>query len=88
MLKDILWMEASDIYSMIHTATEKYLLNHSLKTIEEKFPAKKFIRVHRSFIVNIDRIGAIEENDLILSGARIPIGKTYRDGLMRKLAVL
>jgi DNA-binding LytR/AlgR family response regulator len=84
-LRNINWIEAHDIYAMIHTDTSRHLLNHSLKTIEEKFPRQKFIRVHRSFIVNIDRIMAIEENDLILSASRIPIGKTYRDALMKRL---
>ena len=87
-LKDILWVEAYDIYAMIKTSAGQYLLSHSLKTVEEKFPSTHFIRVHRSFIVNKEKIDAIEENDLIIAGTPIPVGKTYRDGLMKKLSVL
>ena len=87
-MKDILWVEAYDIYAMIKTQAGQYLLSHSLKAVEKKFPSTHFIRVHRSFIVNKEKIDAIEENDLIIAGTPIPVGKTYRDGLMKKLSVL
>ncbi len=88
LLKEIFWIEAYDIYAMIKTATGQYLLSHSLKVVEEKFPSSHFIRVHRSFIVNKEKIDAIEESDLIIAGTPIPVGKTYRDNLMKKLSVL
>ncbi len=88
LLKDILWVEASDIYAMVFTANAKFLLNSSLKVIEDKFPAGKFVRVHRSYIVNLDKVEAIEENDLLLNNTKIPIGKTHRDELMNRLSFL
>ena len=88
LLSDILWVEAYDIYAMIKTGNGQYLLSHSLKSIEEKFPSSHFLRVHRSFLVNKDRIDAIEENDLVIAGTRLPVGKTYRDALMKKLSIL
>lgn len=88
LLKDILWVEAYDIYAMIKTQTGQHLLSHSLKTVEEKFPPANFIRVHRSFLVNKEKIDAIEENDLLIYNTRIPIGKTYRENLMNKLSFL
>lgn len=87
-LRDILWVEAYDIYAMIKTDADQYLLSHSLKVIEEKFPSSHFIRVHRSFIVNKDKIDAIEESDLIIAATAIPVGKTYREALMKKISVL
>lgn len=88
LLKEILWVEAHDIYAMVKTASSQYLLSHSLKVVEEKFPATHFIRVHRSFIINKEKIEAIEENSLIIAGTAIPVGKTYRDGLMKQLSIL
>lgn len=88
MLRDILWVEAHDIYAMIFTVTAKYLLNSSLKVIEEKFPAAKFVRVHRSYIINLDKVDAIEESDLIINKQPIPVGKTYRENLMKRLSFL
>ncbi|HAK12367.1 MAG TPA: DNA-binding response regulator [Chitinophagaceae bacterium] len=87
-LKDILWVEASDIYALICTATGKYLLNNSLKTVEEKFPDASFMRVHRSYLVNMDKVEAIEEDDILIGAARIPVGKTYRDKLMKRISFL
>ncbi len=88
LLKDILWVEAYDIYAMIKTCTGQYLLSHSLKAVEEKFPAQHFIRAHRSFFVNKHKIDAIEENSLIIANTPVPIGKTYRESLMKKLSVM
>ena len=88
MLKEILWIEASDIYALIITASGRHLLNTSLKTVEEKFPASQFIRVHRSFIVNLTKIDAIEDTDLVIGKQKIPIGKTYREKLMTRLSFL
>jgi DNA-binding LytR/AlgR family response regulator len=88
MLRDILWIEASDIYCQVATASGKHLLNASLKLIEERFPPQKFIRVHRSYIVQIDRIDALEEDDLLIGDQKIPIGKTYREKLMSRLSFL
>lgn len=87
-LQDILWVEASDIYSLICTPNGKHLLNCSLKVVEEKFPASRFLRVHRSYIVHIDRITAIEDDHLVIGEQRIPIGKTYREKLMSRLSFL
>lgn len=88
LLKDILWIEASDIYALICTISGKHLLNTSLKMVEEKFPVSKFIRVHRSYIIHLDKIEAIEEDHLIINKNKIPIGKTYRDKLMARLSFL
>lgn len=88
LLRDIRWVEASDIYALVCTATGTYLLNTSLKAVEEKFPATCFLRVHRSYIVNLDKIEAIEEDDLVITDQRIPIGKTYREKLMGRLSFL
>ena len=88
LLKDIRWVEASDIYALVCTDKEKHLLSCSLKVIEEKFPVSTFIRVHRSYVINLDKIDAIEEDSLIIGKEKIPIGKTYREKLMSRLSFL
>lgn len=87
-LKDILWIEASDIYALICTLHGKHLLTTSLKVVEEELPPLKFIRVHRSFIVNLDKVEAIEDDHLIIQQHKIQIGKTYREKLMARLSFL
>jgi DNA-binding LytR/AlgR family response regulator len=87
-LRDILFVEANDIYSNVYTQDNKYIVNYTLKAIAEKFPDKFFLRVHRSFLANLQKVEAIEYNDLLLQGHRIPIGKTYRDELMKYFEVI
>lgn len=83
-LQDILWVEAEDIYTIVITKTGKYILSQPLKNIELRFP-ESFSRIHRSYLVRVDAIQAIEENEVIIDGKHIPIGKTYRDKLMNRL---
>jgi DNA-binding LytR/AlgR family response regulator len=59
-----------------------------MKNVEERFPMEQFWRVHRSYIVQIDKIQALEEDSLIVENQAIPIGKTYREGLMKRLQFL
>lgn len=56
--------------------------------MEEKFPDTSFMRVHRSYLVNMDKVDAIEEDDILIGSARIPVGKTYRDKLMKRISFL
>ena len=88
LLKDIIWIEAYDIYAMIKTEKSQFLLSHSLKTVEERFPSSHFIRVHRSYIVNLERVEAIEESNLVVLNNQIPIGKTFKEKLMTRLSIL
>ncbi len=84
--QDIMWIEALDNYVIIKTSSkEQYVLHSSMKDIESKLPPLNFSRVHRSYIVQLEKIGALEENACIIDGNRIPIGKSYKDNLMSRL---
>jgi DNA-binding LytR/AlgR family response regulator len=87
-LHDILFVEAYDIYSNVYTGESKYLVNYTLKAIAEKFPENNFLRVHRSYLINRHMVEAIEYNELLLKGHRIPVGKTYRDDIMKYFEVM
>ena len=86
--EDILWIEAYGDYVIIHTADEKYTIHSTMKGIDAKLPSTSFIRVHRSYIVRIDKIEAIENKILIISDKLIPISKTYKKELMKCLNLL
>lgn len=83
---DILWIEALENYVVVNSYHEKYTIHFTMKAIEEKMPAARFSRIHRSYIVNLSKIGVIEDNSVIIeteSGQKaIPIGKSYRDKLL------
>ncbi len=84
--QDILWIEALDNYVIIKTSSkEQFILHSSMKDIESKLPQLNFARVHRSYIVQLEKITALEENACIIDGNRIPIGKSYKDNVMSRL---
>lgn len=89
---EILWVEALENYVTVNTFKEKFTIHFTMKAIENKLPSGKFKRVHRSYIVNINQIEQIEDNNVIVkvdNGNKvIPIGKSYRDNLMDDLNLI
>lgn len=82
---DILWAEAMGDYSVLYTEKEKYVLHCTLKAVEEKLPAQTYLRVHRSYIVRLDTIEKVEDNTIYSNKKSIPIGKSYREEVFRRL---
>jgi two-component system, LytTR family, response regulator len=80
-LEDILYIEGLKDYVKIFTGNRPILSLLSLKSLEEKLPEKRFKRVHRSFIVAIDKIESIERGVIRIGETRIPVGDNYKDGL-------
>lgn len=84
-IREIHWVEALADYIVIVTPRKKYVCHSTMKAIEAKLPSKQFMRVHRSYIVRIEKIDAIEDNTVLVDGKLIPVGGTYRDRLMSGL---
>ncbi len=84
---DIYYVEALKDYVVINTLSTRYTIHSTMKDIESKLPLDSFIRVHRSFIVRLDKIAAIEQPNLILEDDKktIPIGGSYKDELVRRI---
>lgn len=78
-LKDILFIESLENYIVIYTYASKDVANLRLKNILETLPESQFMQVHRSFIVNLSRIEAIEGNRLIIGKHKIPIARTLKN---------
>ncbi len=87
-LENVLWVQAMDNYVIIKTDQDQFIIHSTMKDIESKLPANSFVRVHRSYIVSIDKITLLDENTVVISEKTIPIGKSYRDGLMNRLNFL
>lgn len=85
--EDIYFIEALKDYVVINTLNSRYTIHSTMKDIERKLPGDEFIRVHRSFIVRLDKIAAIEQPNLILENDKkiIPIGGSYRDELSNRI---
>lgn len=87
-LDDILYVEGLKDYVKIFTASrERPLLTQmSLKAAEQALPAARFMRVHRSFIVALERVTSFDRSQAVLDhGARIPLGDTYRPAFLQKM---
>ena len=87
-LATILFIEAAVDYIEIVTSTKKYLVNNSMTKIMEKLPQDQFARVHRSYIVQLNKINAIDGNTLSIGNKAIPISKTYKEELLGQINLL
>ncbi len=85
---EILYFENVSDYVRIKMIDGQHLIYSTLKSIAAKLPQDKFIRVHRSYIVNLNKIVDIEENTLVIERTVIPIGKAHKSALMGKLLTL
>lgn len=82
---DILYVQALQNYVTIHTRKGKYITLLYLKNVEQNLDKNAFIRVHKSYIVSIPKIEAIENNEIIIQSFRIPISRNYRDEVIEKV---
>jgi two-component system LytT family response regulator len=82
---DILYIEGMKDYLRIICANKKIMTLQSFSKIEECLPAKKFCRVHKSFIVAIDKIKSVERGVIIISDQRIPVSNTYKEGFFSRI---
>jgi DNA-binding LytR/AlgR family response regulator len=87
-VEDILFLEAMGDYVKVHTSQKFHVLHATLKSIEEKLPASKFIRVHRSYIVSINKIDFIQEGVISIGKGTVPVADTYRSTLNKRLNLL
>lgn len=85
---DILYLEAMGDYVKVYTAQRFHVLHATLKSIEEKLPQNKFIRVHRSYIVSLSKIEFIQDGAISIGKASVPIADTYRTVLNKRLNLL
>lgn len=86
-IADVLWIEAGGAYCTIRTTRKSHILSMNLGVFNEKFNHVLLLRVHRSYVVNMDKVVAIKGSQLVIEGAKeeIPIGETYRDEVNKRL---
>lgn len=84
-MSDILWIEGLGDYVTINTAKEKIVVHSTMQSIEEKLVSGKFLRVHRSYLIQKDKIIDIEDDVITYYDQLIPIGKTYKKEVYKKL---
>lgn len=79
------YAEARQNYTILHTTDGKIMTLQPLKQLAEQLPSNHFVRVHKSYLVNLRKIEAVERNQIHLGEARIPIGETYQSAFLKML---
>lgn len=83
---DILYVEGLREYVSYYTSDgQRIIALESLKNLEESLPADRFMRVHKSYIVNINKVKMMEGNTLLIHDKKIPVGASYKDEVVRKI---
>jgi DNA-binding LytR/AlgR family response regulator len=85
---DILYIESMGDYVRFVTADKKYVTHNTIKNLEDKVNRDSFMKVHRSYIINISKIDDIRENDLFIKGNEIPVSKAHRGEVMKRLNII
>jgi DNA-binding LytR/AlgR family response regulator len=88
LLEDILYIEAERNYCNIVTSNGHYLVVCTLKTIEQELPDAHFLRVHRSYMVNISKLDVLADRHLEIKRKVIPVSKSYRELLLGRLHLI
>lgn len=84
-LSDILFLESLGSYITIHTEHQKITTLERLQHYEQELINEEFVRIHKSFIISMSKIQCIEGNSVVINNQRIPIGRTYKMNLMKRI---
>lgn len=87
-LDEIWYVESMREYVAIYTAERRYVTNQTMNKMEEELPSKKFMRVHRSFIVGLQYIQSINGNMIYIGEKEIPVGASYRKRFFEQVKLL
>jgi DNA-binding LytR/AlgR family response regulator len=85
MIKDILYIESLKDYIRVTTKSASVISYHTLTAITEKLPPDKFMRIHRSFAIAIDKVNAFEGNCVEIDGKLIPVSREHRQEILKKI---
>jgi len=88
MTSDILYIQALGDYVTIYTTQKKFTIHYTLTGIEKELPAQKFMRVHRSYIVALDKIETVEDGTAFIDQNAVPVGDSQRTELLKRLNLL
>ena len=84
-LADITYIEGLGDYIKIYIGDKKFVTNLSMKKIENLLPASQFYRIHKSYIISVDKIESIEGNMVKINNAKLPVGNSYRQDFIQHI---
>jgi len=86
-LKDILYIESLKDYVRFHTTKGRLVVKGNLGSFMKQLPKVRFARIHRSYAVALAYVSAHNQSEVLVEGISLPIGKSYRDGLLRQISI-
>jgi DNA-binding LytR/AlgR family response regulator len=84
-LIDILYLEAEDAHTMLVTVARRYALRLALSVVLERINEPRFLRIHRSFVVNSDHIDAFTDQEVSIQQQQLPLGRSYKEEFMKRV---
>jgi DNA-binding LytR/AlgR family response regulator len=87
-MSEILYIESMGDYVKYFTGNKSYVTHCTLKGAEEKMPSQHFMKVHRSYIVNLSKIKDIQDNSILIDGKVIPISKNLKNEVMERIHII
>lgn len=85
-MTDVLYIESVKDYVKVRTSDKEIITQQKISYLEESLPREQFLRIHRSFIVNIEKIDAYSASDVEIGKHSVPIGRNYKNDVMKALA--
>lgn len=82
---EILYLESENVYVNIYTTTKTLLVRSSMQQYIGNFDSKNFIRIHRSYVINVNHLQTINTENVLVNGVTLPLSKSYREELLGKL---
>ncbi|WP_405382252.1 LytR/AlgR family response regulator transcription factor [Maribacter sp. LLG6340-A2] len=82
---DIIYVESDSEYVTFHLSDKKIMSNQRLKTLEQELPSTHFIRVHRSYIINKNRVTGLKGRDVLLGDISIPVSDSYYENVKKEV---
>lgn len=86
-VNDIIFLESEHVYVTIHTTTKKHLVRTTMKDILETLDQNIFIRIHKSFSININHVQSVDTYNVKIGDAKLPVGKNHKEVLFKKLGL-
>lgn len=87
-IEDIYYVEADRNYCRIHTKVKQHMLVVTLKEMDQKLPPRYFLRIHRSFIVNLMHIDEVAANHIVVDKRAVPMSKPLKEELLKRLQTI
>lgn len=82
---DVLYLQSDHVYVKVVTKDKEYLVRAALQVYMSNFDSNNFIRVHRSYVVNMEHVDGVDATMLNISGHEVPVGRNYRDDILSRL---